>query len=89
MFELFGNKKRLERLEEETKNSFSSVKKDFANVGGWIKHLDSHKKRHGEHFSQIKRELSTIKGELENLKELISLAGLAEEHEQLSKKSPF
>ena len=40
---LFGGKKRVERLEEETKKSFDSVKNDFEGVGKWLKH------HHGRH----------------------------------------
>jgi len=52
MFWLFG-KKRVELLEEETKNSFQQVKNDIAGVGKWIKHLDSKDKQVFEILGEI------------------------------------
>ena len=40
----FGSwKKEVERVKEDTKNSFDSVKKDISSVSEWIKHLNSEK----------------------------------------------
>ena len=82
---LFG-KKRVEILENDVKKSFSDVKKDFEHVGKWIKHLDGKHADVSDLVSLMKRELSTIKVELEELKEHVGMLGIAEEHKQLSKK---
>ena len=86
MFWLFG-KKRVELLEEETKNSFQQVKNDIAGVGKWIKHLDSKDKQVFEILGEIKRELATINEEVEGVKEAVSLVNLSVENKQLFKKA--
>jgi predicted transcriptional regulator len=83
---LFGGNKRLERLEGETKNSFSSVKKDFEGVGTWIKHLDARDKQLNDLLSELKIELSSIKDDLEGVKEAVSLTNFVQENKPLSKK---
>jgi hypothetical protein len=72
MIWFFSRKKEIERLKEDTKNSFESVKKDINGIGGWIKHLDSEKELQKRDVEDIKEELSTIKEELEGLKNILS-----------------
>jgi len=56
MFEwLFGNKKEIERVEEDTKHGFELVKKDVQSVTGWIKHLDSERQLQKNEFIDGKR----------------------------------
>ena len=86
MFWLFG-KKRVELLEEETKNSFQQVKNDIDGIGKWIKHLDSKDKQVFEILGEIKRELATINEEVEGVKEAVSLVNLSVENKQLFKKA--
>lgn len=73
MFWFFSGKKEVERIKDETKKSFDSVKKDIEGVGEWIKHLDSHKELHKGDIIELKMELSTIKKDLEELREIISM----------------
>ncbi len=75
MFGWFFGKKEVERVKEETKKGFESVKKDVASVSGWIKHLDSEKNFQKREIEDIKDVLSTIKEELEGLKNIISIIG--------------
>jgi phage regulator Rha-like protein len=76
MFEwLFGNKKDIESVKEETKKSFELVKKDVANVSGWIKHLDSEKKLQNKEIEDIKEILSSVQEELDGLKNVVSIMG--------------
>jgi len=82
----FGDKKRVERLEEEIKSSFVSVKKDFEGVGKWIKHLHGSHEEVSKGISALKGELSTIKFELDEIREALSLKDLEAENKQLSKK---
>jgi len=85
MFGFFG-KKRINEIENETKKSFDSVRKDFEGVGKWIKHLNEKNKLvyHGIHG--LTKELSSIKFELESLKESMALIEFAKKDKQLSKK---
>lgn len=73
MFGLFGSKKRLDDIQEETKKGFEAVKKDISSVSGWIKHLDSEKNLQKKDVEEIKEILSTLQGEIEGLKNIVSL----------------
>jgi predicted transcriptional regulator len=86
MFGFFGHKKRVEKLEKETKSSFHQVKKDFEGVGKWIKHLHGRHEDVSDVLAEIKRDLSLIKGEVGDLRERFSVESMREEHKQLSKK---
>jgi hypothetical protein len=66
-------KKELEEIKEDTKKSFDFVKKDIAAVSGWIKHLDSEKKLQQNDINEIKSTLSTVREELEGLKNVLSV----------------
>ncbi len=87
MFGLFGHKKRAKKLEEETRKSFSEVKKDFDNVGKWIKHLDGRDKQLFEILNELKREIASIQEDIDGVKEAVSLTNLAEENKQLFEKT--
>jgi len=71
MFWLFGGKKEVERIKEETKNGFDSVKKDIISVSGWIKHLDSEKNFQKKEIEEIKEILSSLKEEIEGMKNVL------------------
>jgi|TARA_Y100000310_G_scaffold174669_3_gene174778 hypothetical protein len=73
MFWLFGGKREVEGVKEETRKGFDSVKKDINAVSGWIKHLDSEKKLHSKDIAEIKAILSTIHEEIEGLKNIVSV----------------
>ena len=73
MFGLFLKKGDVEKVREETKKGFDSVKKDLSSVGEWIKHLDSEKKIHKSEIKDLKEILTTMKEEIEELKNLFSL----------------
>ena len=73
MFNLFFRKKEVEKVQEETKKGFENVKKDLFSVGEWIKHLDSEKKVHKGEIKEMKEVLSTIKEDVDELKNLFSL----------------
>ena len=75
MWWLFGSKKELEKVKEETKTSFEAVKKDISSVSGWIKHLDSEKNIQQMDINKLKEDLSTVLYELESLKHVLSLVG--------------
>ena len=72
---LFGNKKEIERVEEDTKHGFELVKKDVQSVTGWIKHLDSERQLQKNEFDLIKDDLSMVREEIEGLKNMVSMLG--------------
>ena len=69
---LFG-KKEVERLKEDTKKGFESVKKDIDSVGTWIKHLDSEKNSQKKEIDEIKEVLSSLQTDLEGMKNVVSI----------------
>ncbi len=75
MFWWFFGKKEVEKIKEETKRGFESVKKDVASVSGWIKHLDSEKNFQKREIEDIKDILSTVKEEIDGLKNVVSIIG--------------
>lgn len=75
MFGWFSRKKEAEKIKEDTKKSFDAVKKDINAVSGWIRHLDSEKNLHEKEISDLKEDLSTIKIELEGVKNVLSFIG--------------
>jgi hypothetical protein len=74
MFWFINGKKKLEGVREETKKGFESVKKDIVSVSGWIKHLDSENKIQKKDIEEIKNSLSTLIGEIEGIKNIISFS---------------
>ena len=73
MFWLFGGKKDVEKVKEETKQGFDSVKKDITAVSGWIKHLDSERNLQQKDLGEIKEVLSSVQEEVEGLKNILSM----------------
>ena len=89
MFGLFFKKKEIEKIKEDTKSGFESVKKDMNSIGVWIKHLDSEKNLHEKDIKEVKEILSTVKEEIEGLKNIVSLIGelkIKQTPKQLSNK---
>lgn len=73
MFGWFFGKKEAHRIKEETKKGFDSVKKDIQSASEWIKHLDSHRELHKKDLDEIKGILSSIKDDVEELKNVVSM----------------
>jgi hypothetical protein len=73
MFGWFSWKKEDEKIKEDTKKSFDSVKRDISSLTGWIKHLDSEKNLQKRDMDLLKADLSSIKEEVEALKNVLSL----------------
>jgi septal ring factor EnvC (AmiA/AmiB activator) len=72
MFWFFSGKKEANKVREETRKSFDLVKKDINEVGKWIKHLHSEKESHKKDIGELKELLSTVKSDVEDLKNFIS-----------------
>jgi hypothetical protein len=73
MFWLFTGKKEVEKIKDETKKGFESVKKDISSVSGWIKHLDSEKNLQKKEIAELREFLSSIKNDVEGLKNVIAV----------------
>jgi hypothetical protein len=73
MFGWFIKKSDIEKIKEETKIGFESVKKDITSVSGWIKHLDSEKNLHKKEIAELKEVLSSIQNDIEGLKNIVSV----------------
>lgn len=73
MFWLFHGKKEVRQIKEETQKGFENVKRDINSVSGWIKHLDSEKNLQKKDIEEIREVLSSIKEEVEGLKNVISI----------------
>ena len=75
MFGWIFKNKEVKRIEEDTKRGFESVKKDITSVSGWIKHLDSEKNFQKKEMEGLKEILSSLQGEIEGLKNIVSVMG--------------
>jgi len=73
MFWLFRGKKEVEKVKDETRQGFESVKKDITSISDWIKHLDLEKKAHKEEIKEVKDVLSTIQEEIIEMKNIVSV----------------
>ncbi|MDO8508348.1 MAG: hypothetical protein Q7S27_01545 [Nanoarchaeota archaeon] len=87
---MFGwfNKKRVDKLEEDMKRSFSEVKRDMDVVGKWVKHLDVKDKQLFDMVREIQRELSSIHEEIDGVREAVELVSDGEKNKQVFKKLP-
>jgi len=73
MFWFRSWKKEVEKVKEDTRESFDSVKKDIGSVTVWIKHLDSEKNLQKKEIEEVKEILSSIKEEVAGLKNVVSI----------------
>ena len=78
--------KSYKKVEEETKKSFGAVKQDMELLGKWVKHLNYTDKQLLEDFSNLKEELSSIKHDIEILREEGAVRTEAALDEQVFKK---
>jgi regulator of replication initiation timing len=81
-------KKRVKSLEDETRKSFSAVKNDIDKIGKWLKHLDNKDKQLFDQIPIFKRDLASVKDDLEGLKEAFGMSGEDEINKHLSKELP-
>jgi len=78
MFEwLFGRKKEVNELKEETIKSFEHVKNDIENISKWIKHLNEQDSKQEFSISDINEKLSSIENEIDGLKNSVAMMDLA------------
>lgn len=69
---LFGKKKEVEQLKDDTKKGFNSVKNDINSLSEWIKHLNKQDEKLKQDNSDINLKLSSIENELEGIKNLLA-----------------
>ncbi len=84
----FGVKKRVNELEDKTQKAFSGVKNDVDRIGKWIKHLDGQDKQLFDILNSVKADLSSIRNEIESLREAVDLVAEEKSGKQLFKKLP-
>lgn len=82
---LFG--KRDKDFEHKTRNAFLGIKEDFDKVGDWVKHLDKRDKQLFDSLEALKLDLSSIRDEIDSLKEAVSLVNFESKNKQLLKKT--
>jgi len=88
MFEWLFSTKKVKKLEEETKRSFSDVKRDMDVIGKWIKHLDKQNKQLFDVVYSFRNELSSVQEEIESLREGINVMDMGLKNKQVFKKLP-
>ena len=81
-------KKRVNELEIKTQDGFTSVRKDIEAIGRWIKHLDKRDKQVFDVVDMLRRDLSSIYGEVESLSEGVGMLSDKQTNKQLFKRLP-
>jgi len=72
MFNWLFKKRDADDIKSSTRKGFEDVKKDISSVNGWIRHLDSERNIQKMEIETIKDDLSSIKSELEGIKNVLS-----------------
>jgi len=70
-----AEKRELDQLKQAVQTGFNTVKHDVKNISDWIKHLDSQKKSLKDDILTLNDGLSTVKEEVENMKNILSIVG--------------
>lgn len=86
MFEWLFGKNKVDKLEEDTRRSFSGVKEDFKQVSEWVQHLDEQDQKVFAAIQQIKEDLATVRDEVAQTKEVISMVGAEHVFGQVSNR---
>ena len=88
-----AEKEELEQLKQGVQTGFNSVKQDMGKFTTWIKHLDANDSSLNEDILGLQAELSTVKEELENVKNVLSIVGESGVFKQrqtvFNKQTPF
>lgn len=78
MFGLFNKKaekKELEQLKNAVQTGFNTVKHDINSVNTWIRHLDNKDSKIKEEILEMQYEITSLKEEIENLRNVLSIVG--------------
>jgi hypothetical protein len=73
MFGWFSKKKENEGIKEETKRGFEAVKKDIFSINDIVKKLDSETGLNKRDLAELREDLSTVKEQLEELRNMFSV----------------
>ncbi len=87
MFNFFSKKVKkdeFEQFKEGVQTGFNSVKQDISKIGAWIKHLGSNDSKIKEEILELEESLSTVRDELENIKNMIDILGSSRVFKQKS-----
>jgi hypothetical protein len=76
------DKNEFEQFEKAVQTGFSSAKQDITNISTWIKHLDSNNSKIKEEILELHDDISTLKSEIENIKNMIGILGNKEVFKQ-------
>ena len=68
-------KEEFDELKQGVQTAFEKIKQDIGNTSAWIKHLDERENGRDDTISDIYEELSTVRSELENVKNIIDILG--------------
>ncbi len=74
------------KLERKTEQAFSAVRKDMDSVGKWLKHLDGRDKQLFDMFREFERDLSSVKNEIDGLREGLLLIEESKKNKQVFEK---
>ncbi len=70
-----AEKEDVDKLERAVQTGFGGVKQDISNISRWIRHLNEEEERHDDEISDVYEELTSIRSELENVKNMIDILG--------------
>jgi len=84
----WNSRKRIGEIEEKTQEGFSNVKRDMDGLIKWIKHLDKEDKQVFDLISILKNDLSSLKDEVESLRESLQEVSYSSLDKQVFKKLP-
>jgi len=70
-----AEKRDVEELKSAVQTGFNSAKQDINSLSKWVKHLDGVDSKIKEGILELEDELSGVKEELENIKNIISIVG--------------
>lgn len=88
-----AEKKEVEQLKAAVQTGFNTVKQDMGKYNTWIKHLHTTDSKLSDEILELQEELSTVKDELENVQNILSIIGEKPVFKQrqtvFNKQTPF
>ncbi|MBI2449071.1 hypothetical protein HYV49_02120 [Candidatus Pacearchaeota archaeon] len=70
---LFSGKKEIDKIKEDTRRAFESVKNDMDKAGKWFKHLSKTDSDQEDKISELKSKISTLEKDIEKLHKIVLL----------------